>query len=188
MNPAAVILAAGASVRLGRPKQLLELNGEAMVRRSARLCVEAGFDPVVVVVGSSAAKVSSALDGLAVMCLTNAAWSEGMASSIRVGIGSLPEQSSGVLLLPCDQPALSLGLMQEFRRMHQTAPDSILASEYGGGAGVPALFPRKLFEELESLSGDRGAKALLGDSRRILFPGGEIDFDTPEEVEAWLRR
>jgi CTP:molybdopterin cytidylyltransferase MocA len=188
MNPAAVILAAGASVRLGRPKQLLEMVGETLIRRSARLCKEAGFDPVVVVLGSSAAEVAAALDGLAVSCLINAGWTEGMASSIRIGIGSLPEKTSGVLLLPCDQPALSLHLLREFRKVHESSPGTTLASCYGGGAGIPALFPRQRFPELELLQGDRGAKGLVGDAVLLSFPGGELDFDTPEDVEAWLRR
>jgi len=188
MSPAAVLLAAGASLRLGRPKQLLELNGESLVRRSARLCLEAGFDPVVVVLGCSAEEMAPALAGLAVSCLVNNDWPQGMASSIGVGVASLPEEASGVLLLPCDQPALSPELLREFGRLHGADPDAILASEYGGGAGVPALFPRRRFAELQGLRGDRGAKGLLGEAKRILFLGGEIDFDSPEDVEAWLRR
>ena len=188
MKPAAVVLAAGASRRLGRPKQLLELEGEAMVRRAARLCLESGFDPVLVVLGSSAPQVEAALDGLAVRCVANPEWPEGVAASIRAGIAALPTDAGGVLLLPCDQPALSVDLLQVFMRAHAESPGSILASAYAGGAGVPALFPGSRFAELAALRGDRGAKALLEGAERIPFADGGFDLDSEEDLEAWLRR
>lgn len=188
MNPAAVLLAAGASRRLGRPKQLLELEGEPMVRRAARMCLEAGFDPVLAVLGSSAAEVAHALDGLGIRCVTNHAWQEGMATSIRAGLEALPVGSSGALFLPCDQPALSSDLLRAFFRAHLASPGATLASAYGGGRGIPALFPASRLPELAGLHGDRGARGLLGDAELIPFAGGEVDFDTPEDVQAWLRR
>jgi CTP:molybdopterin cytidylyltransferase MocA len=188
MTAAAVILAAGASVRLGRPKQLLELDGEVLLQRVSRICLEAGCDPVMVVLGSEAEALRPVLDGLAVRVVENGHWPEGMASSIRAGIAALPADTGGVLLLPCDQPALGVELLQEFLRHHEGSPETTLASCYRGGCGIPALFPRGRFDELLQLRGDRGAKALLGDAVRIPFPDGEIDFDTQEEVDAWLRR
>lgn len=188
MTPAAILLAAGASARLGRPKQLLELDGEALVRRAARLGLEAGFAPMVVVVGSSAEAVQSALEGLPVQCVVNAEWQEGMAASIRAGLGAVPAGSSGVLLLACDQPALARGILEAFRAIHQRWPARTLAAAYGGGLGIPALFPRSRFAGLLGLRGDRGAKALLGEAETIPFPGGEFDFDTPEDLLGWIRR
>lgn len=188
MKPAAILLAAGASRRLGRPKQLLELGGEPMVRRAARMCLEAGFDPVLVVLGSSAAEIAAALDGLSVSCVRNPAWPEGMAASIRAGLAELPAGSSGALFLPCDQPTLSVDLLKAFLRAHGASPGATLASAYGRGIGIPALFPAARLPELEGLSGDRGARSLLGDAEQIPFAGGEVDLDTPEDVQAWLTR
>lgn len=188
MTAAAVLLAAGASRRLGRPKQLLELEGEPMVRRAARLCLEAGFGPVLAVLGSSAADVAAALDGLAVTCVANADWPEGMAASIRAGLAALPAGASGALFLPCDQPALSIDLLRAFLRAHGTCPGATLASGYGGGCGIPTLFPAARLADLAALRGDRGARGLLGGADVIPFAGGEVDFDTPEDVLDWLRR
>lgn len=188
MTAAAVLLAAGASRRMGRPKQLLELEGEPMVRRAARLCLEAGFDPVLVVLGSAAEEVGAALDGLAIQRVDNPAWPEGMAASIRAGLAALPAGPSGALFLPCDQPALSTGLLKSFLQAHAAAPGATLASAYGGTRGIPALFPASRLAVLAALQGDRGARGLLGEADLIPFPGGEVDLDTPEDLQAWFRR
>ncbi len=189
MSPAAILLAAGASRRLGRCKQLLELEGEPMVRRAARLCLDAGFAPVVVVLGCAAAEVGAALEGLPVQAVENPDWTEGMASSLRRGVAALPGPVGGALVLACDQPALTVELLQEFRRRHQAEPTATLASDYGNGHGIPALFPGDRLPELAALRGDRGARGLLGAALRIPFAEGAFDFDTPEDVRAWgLRR
>ena len=188
MNLAAILLAAGGSTRLGRPKQLLELEGEPMVRRCARLAMEAGFDPVLVVLGAGAEEIEPALAGLWVSVLHNAGWSEGLASSIRVGVAAVPGDRAGAAILLCDQPALSLGLLLDLRLAFESEASRPVACAYGGSAGIPAIFPRGDFRALAVLKGDRGAKALLGEARTVPFPGGEADLDTPEDMERHLRR
>ncbi|MBI4911553.1 MAG: nucleotidyltransferase family protein [Acidobacteria bacterium] len=180
MADAAVLLAAGASRRLGRPKQLEEIHGEALIHRAARLALEAGFSPVLVVLGHGADRVGKALEDLAVQAVHNPGWEEGMASSIRAGVSALPPEAESVLLLVCDQLALARGLLETFRAVHAGSPGLTLASAYEGGLGVPALFPRARFPELMGLRGDRGAKGLLEDGALgIPFPGGERDLDLP---------
>jgi len=186
MSLAAVLLAAGGSTRLGRPKQLLELNGETLVRRSARLAQEAGFDPVLVVLGARADDITPALEGLALTVIRNEGWEEGMASSIRAGISALPEAVSGAVFLLCDQPAMDLGLLQRLRNAFEEDPSRPKACAYGGSAGIPAIFPRSDFGALTALHGDKGAKTLLGEADLVPFPGGESDLDTPEDLERWL--
>lgn len=188
MSVAAVLLAAGASRRLGRPKQLVDLAGEAMVRRAARLCLQAGLAPVLVVVGCAADEVAAALEGLGVSVVPNPDWPEGMAASLRAGVAALPPDCPAVLLLPCDQPALSADLLAALAAAHEADRSATVASAYGGGLGVPALFPRARFPEFTALRGDRGAKALLAGAVAVPFPGGEVDLDTPEDLEALLRR
>lgn len=185
----AVVLAAGGSTRLGRPKQLLDLNGEPLVRRAARIAAEAGFDPVVVVVGAEGEAVTRALGG-AFVAVTNPDWSTGAASSIRRGLEALLALRPGVagaLVVTCDQPLV------EARHLTALAsalgPDrSIAASRYAGTLGVPALFARTVFGELLALTGEPGAKpVIMRDTRRVAsveLPEAERDVDTEADWRA----
>lgn len=188
MKLAAVLLAAGGSTRLGRPKQLLEFQGETLVRRAAHCALEAGFAPLHVVLGARAEEVSGALEGLDLNILRNEAWEEGLASSIRTGVAALPVDAAGALLLVCDQPALHAGLLRSLGELFRADPSRPSACAYGGSAGIPAILPRDHFPALLALKGDRGAKALLGDAQLLPFPGGEADVDTPADAEKLLRR
>jgi molybdenum cofactor cytidylyltransferase len=184
----AILLAAGGSTRLGRPKQLLELEGEVLLRRAARFALEAGFSPLHVVLGARAGEVAGALVGLDVTILRNEAWEEGLASSIRTGVAALPEDVDGTLLLVCDQPALDAALLRSLGGLFHGDPSRPAACAYGGSAGIPAILPRSHFHALLALKGDRGAKALLGDARLLPFPGGDEDVDTPADAARLLRR
>lgn len=184
MTVAAVILAAGASRRLGQPKQLVIWEGEPLLRRAARVARESGFRPVRVVLGAGAEACRDVLAGLEVEIVLNAAWEEGLGSSVRAGVAALPSEVDGLLLLVCDQPALERGLLDRFLAAHAADPDRVVASCYAGIRGIPALFPRRRFPELSALRGDRGARGLLGGVGvlEIPFPGGEEDLDTPEDL------
>jgi len=181
----AIVLAAGASQRLGTPKQAVEWEGEALLHRAARVALEAGFSPVFVVVGAAEAVSRKALGTLPVEVVFNADWAEGMGASIRKGVAALPARASAVLLLVCDQRALHKELLVEIGRLHHQAPDRVIAAHYAGTRGVPALFPAHRFPELRSLSGDSGARsALKGEGvLDVPFPGGELDVDSPGDLE-----
>ncbi len=189
MSVAAVVLAAGGSRRLGQPKQLVLWKGEALVRRAARLALEAGCRPVRVVLGAEAEACRQALAGLDVEPILNPAWGEGMASSLRAGIRQLPEEAEAILLLACDQPHLEVSHLAGLLAVQAAGPEATVASAYGGVRGVPALFPRRRLPELAALEGDRGARALLAgpEVREVPFPGGAFDLDAPEDLER-LRR
>ncbi|HSN92683.1 MAG TPA: nucleotidyltransferase family protein [Anaeromyxobacteraceae bacterium] len=182
------MLAAGGSSRLGRPKQLLPFEGEPLVRRAARAALEAGFAPVVVVVGGHAAEVRAALAGLPVEGVENAAWQEGMAGSVRLAVARLA--AAGVraaALLGCDQPHLGAAHLVRLEQARLASGAPVAASEYAGTRGVPAVFDAALFPELLALGGDRGAKSVIArDPSRVVgvpFPGGEVDVDHPEDWE-----
>jgi CTP:molybdopterin cytidylyltransferase MocA len=189
-NVGAVVLAAGASRRLGQPKQLLLHRGETLVGRAVRLASEAGAAPVVTVLGASRRHIGSSIAQTNAVVVVNELWEQGIASSIHAGLGALADDApdaSGVLLLACDQLRLTAehlrGLLGEFARREATA---IVASSYDGVTGVPAVFPRNAFPHLLALRGDRGARVLLAKPPCPLitlpFEGGDVDIDEPGDL------
>lgn len=190
MTIPAIVLAAGASRRLGRPKQLLEIEAETLLCRAIRMAREAGADPVLVVLGASAETISGSVPLEQTIVVLNCEWEEGIASSIRAGIRvtvSCASDAPGVILMTCDQPRLSSGhlrtLIERFRGSSESA---IAASTYGGVRGTPAVLPRGAFPRLLALQGDKGARSILADPQQAVvelpFEGGEIDIDTPADL------
>ena len=193
MPVAAIVLAAGASRRLGQPKQLLMLGSETLLERVLRLAGEAGATPVVVVLGAHSEQISAAvpLNQLhQVIPVLNSVWEQGMASSIHAALSALDAcapQAAGALILSCDQPRLTANHLRAMLESFAAQPaPTIVASAYAGVLGIPAVFPREAFADLRALRGDRGARALLTQPPFPLislpFPGGEIDIDVPTDL------
>jgi molybdenum cofactor cytidylyltransferase len=171
---AGVVLAAGASTRLGRPKQMVLIEGETLVERAVRLAIEAGLSPVILVAADEALKVAGAETVL------NEEASEGMASSIRCGVNAV-QGCDGVVLMACDQPALSVQHLQALI----AEPAEIAGSAYAGRVGVPAYFPNSSFEALLALEGDAGARELLRGMRQVSNENLSFDIDTKEDLARW---
>jgi molybdenum cofactor cytidylyltransferase len=185
---AAVIIAAGTSGRLGQPKQLLMFEGETLLERAIRIAHKAGTRPLLVVLGAHREEIEARVDFAGSDIVVNPNWEEGMASSIRAGVGALTDEpgSPGVLLMTCDQPRVTaehLGRMMDAFRQSET---SAIASVYAGKRGIPAIVPRNAFAELLALHGDKGASGLLSEPGRevvgIALDGGEVDIDRPEDL------
>jgi len=179
---AAIILAAGASTRLGQPKQLAALNGEPLLARAVRIAQQASCSPILVVLGAEADRIRTACCLHNATIVINQEWREGMASSIRAGIDALqnlnPEDPpTGVLLMTCDQPAVTPTHLCAL-----ATTGDLTASAYAGRRGVPAYFPASSFSALKQLTGDSGARELLRNARTSLLPFGELDVDTPEAL------
>ena len=176
-----ILLAAGGSRRLGRPKQLVAIGGEPLVRRIARVAAEVAGE-VIVVLGARAEEVAGALDGLAVSTVINERWEEGVGASIACGaLASRP--GSALLVLTCDQPRLTASHLAALLAAH-AASGGVVASRYAGTLGVPAVFPPALRGALGALGGDRGAKSLLlaHQAAAIEWPAGEDDIDTEADL------
>lgn len=174
------MLAAGASTRLGEPKQSVRLggedNGETLLERTVRIAHLAGLEPIFVVVAPGYAPP---LDAIATV-LVNGEAAEGMASSIRTGIAAAAKSGvAGAVILACDQPAVT----DEHLRALAGSGDETVASAYAGRKGVPAYFPSSVFPDLMELVGDTGARELLRPARAIPLNKGELDVDTAEDLK-----
>ena len=190
----AVILAAGASTRMGTPKQLLPLGGKPLIVRAVEVALASPAWPVVVVLGAHAEKIRPALARLPVLIAENPAWAEGMAASIRAGLTTLRQFSSkldAALFALCDQPAFSADVIAQLVAAQRTTGRSIVAAHYGNRHAAPALFLREHFETLIHLTGEEGARALLNDDpNRIAtvdLPALALDLDTPEDFAAFQK-
>jgi len=195
---AAVVLAAGGSTRLGRPKQLLTRDGETLVHRAARLALESGAARVLVVVGAHADEVRAAVAALPVECLANPAWSSGMASSLRLAAEALASHDGATLLLVCDQPALEVAHLHALREAAQRVPSGSAATRFGERLGIPAWVCAPLLHKALALDdGDRGLRDVLNAASAEIAacdaPTLAHDVDTPDDVAAavvqgWLVR
>jgi len=180
----AVVLAAGPSTRLGRPKQVLRLDGVTLLERVVASISEAPVRRIVVVLGAHATRVRAEVE-TSFACIVNSSWREGIASSIRAGLEAL-DGPDAVLLAVCDQPRIPA---RHFDTLVQTAvsnPGQPVASGYHDTMGVPAIFPQRLFAQLAGLTGDTGARSVLRRSDEVVVipcPEAAYDVDTPDDAE-----
>jgi molybdenum cofactor cytidylyltransferase len=185
-----VVLAAGASVRLGTPKQLVVFRGRTLLRQAAENAVSSGCRPIVVVLGANADRLTRELAGLPLRVALNAAWKTGMGSSIRTGVEvviAAEPAVKAVVITVCDQPFCDASVIRGLVESHRLGHHRIVSASYAGGCGVPTLFDATLFPELLALAGRQGARTVLEAGRAEVFPvpfaPGAIDVDTPEDVE-----
>jgi molybdenum cofactor cytidylyltransferase len=189
---AGIILAAGQSSRLGRPKQLLPLAGEPMIRHTVRRVLESSLDEVIVIIGDDADAVRDALEGLPVQLVTNPRAAEGQSTSVVAGITALldnagPEnspQAEAVVMLLGDQPTIDPTLINAVIQQWRKCDSPIVATRYYDIVGSPVLFASSLFPELLQIKGDIGARDIV----RAKRDAGElatvtIDDPAPPDVD-----
>jgi CTP:molybdopterin cytidylyltransferase MocA len=178
----AAVLAAGASRRLGRPKQLLGYRGTTLLRAVTGEICESRCDRVAVVLGAHAGWIAPTLAGMRVAQLANVLWSEGIASSIRCAVAWAMQAALDALVLAvCDQPRLTAAHVDALIAVHR-ATGGAVASRYGDGPGVPAIFPARDYPRLCGLAGDEGARRLLHGADHVDWPDGAHDVDTPADL------
>ena len=181
----AVVLAAGASTRMGTHKLLLPLAGEALVRRTVRQVSTAGFDDVLVIVGHEHDRVVASLQDLKVRHAVNADYETGMGSSFRVAIESMPDSTAAMFAL-ADQPLVAAGDYRRLLDAHRAQATGIISVRYGDVTAPPHLFDRRFFSELARL--EHGARPVLqrhqAETHVLHFaPELLLDIDTPEDYE-----
>jgi molybdenum cofactor cytidylyltransferase len=184
-----IILAAGESSRLGKPKQNLLYGGKTLLQHAVTTVINSVCDPVIVVLGAYTEIIMPEIGAAPVQIIHNANWHEGMSSSIRLGITELqktPGINSAIIML-CDQPFVDVELINQLLQQHQQSRKGIIACAYNNTLGVPVLFQQKYFAELLALKGHDGAKKLLSayadDIASVDFPKGAVDIDTMDDYE-----
>ena len=190
----AIVLAAGASSRMGEPKQLLRLDGRTLLRRTVDAVLASDAWPAVVVLGAHQDLIRPEIVRLPVLVAENPDWAEGLASSIRAGVRVLDSFSLSLdagLLVQCDQPNLSPAALARLVDIAANGHKSIVAARYDGHPGPPVLFARRHFHELLELRGAGGARPLLDrhpDSLALVdLPELATDLDTPEDFASFQR-
>jgi molybdenum cofactor cytidylyltransferase len=190
-----ILLAAGASSRMGEPKQLLLYEGETLLNRAVRVALETRYRPVIIVLGSHADAVREDIAATEALPVFNQSWSEGMSSSIRCGLRALEEaaeKTEAAILMLCDQPFIKRGVIERLVDAYQARRAPLVASLYESRGektlGVPALFSRALFPELMALEGAEGARRIIArhatEAAVIAVPEAAFDVDTPDDYRA----
>jgi len=183
-----VVLAAGASTRFGSTKQLVRVNGRPLLHTIVSRAAELAGHSVTVVLGAHAGELAPLLKHSPAAVAVNREWSEGIASSIREGLAPTPDTADGVMIVLADQASVTTDDLRRLASVWRRNPSSLVAAQYAGGIGVPAIFPRWCFRELNELRGDRGAQTLLQRHVdrlvRIPMPSAELDIDRPEDLLA----
>jgi molybdenum cofactor cytidylyltransferase len=183
---AGVVLAAGASTRLGTNKLLLWLDSEPLVRRVARLALEAGLSPVVVVLGHETERVAAALDGLAVETVVNPAFGAGMAGSLKLGIARVPADCAAAVVLLADMPFVTAAMVAALVARFRGGTEPLVLSLYGEVQAPPTLYARTLFPALAE-AGDGGGRRVVLDHRseaaELRWPAAAlVDIDHPADA------
>ena len=186
----AILLAAGASRRMGTIKQLLPVQGEPAVRHCLGRMLDAGIEHIVVVLGANRQKIRPVVNDLPMDIAVNAAPNSHMSESVSAGLACLPPTVTGIMVALCDHPMVSTATYQVLNIFHYLASDSILMPEHQGRGGHPTVFPRDLsrladygipLNRVVHENSDRVRRIALDD------PGITQDMDTPEDYRRLLR-
>jgi molybdenum cofactor cytidylyltransferase len=189
-----VILAAGSSSRLGKPKQLLEFEGSTLLNRVATIACQSKRYPVIVVLGANADLIQENLSISGIDVVINDNWQDGMASSLRTGVlamGKMYPDVDGIMILVSDQPHLTNNHIVQLIDAQNKSGLPIAACSYAGIMGTPALFHKSIFPELMQLKGDIGAKKIIESRKQdvvtVFFDKGVVDIDTQADYENLLK-
>jgi molybdenum cofactor cytidylyltransferase len=184
----ALLLAAGGSRRLGRPKQLLDIDGISLIRRMALAALATDPAELIVTLGAEIDGCRAALRGLSWREVQVPDWTEGMGRSIAAGVQAIADPSLAILVLGVDQPALVAAHLRALVALGREQPGCAVASAYADTLGIPALFPAQWRPRLTALNGDQGARALLraGDQPilSVAAPQLAVDIDTPADLRS----
>jgi molybdenum cofactor cytidylyltransferase len=184
---AGIVLAAGHSTRMGRNKLLLRSGSESLVRRAARVAVEAGLDPVLVVLGHEAGLILAELAGLACVPVANARHALGLNTSLDAGLAAVPSDAAAAAVLLADMPLVSPAMLRALVSRHRETGAPLVSSRYGGTVAPPVLYARAVFAELRGGLGEgRGREVLRrrqAEASYLDWPAAALaDVDEPADL------
>jgi molybdenum cofactor cytidylyltransferase len=191
---AGVVLAAGMSRRLGRPKQLLRLGDRTVIEHVVSASLSANMDEVIVVLGARAGEVRSALAGYPVRIVINERFAEGQGTSLAAGIRALGADVDAAVFLLGDQPGVSAHDIERVVDMRRSTGASIIMTAYGDERGHPVLFGREHFPALMALEGDQGGRDVIRrHTEDVLTVAGDrdtvpADIDTEADWRAMVEK
>jgi len=182
-----LIPAAGASTRLGQPKQLLRFGTKPLIRNAIHTAVSCDPAEIIVITGAHASEVRAAARDTPVRWVHNERWRDGLGVSIATGAAEIDQDSGGVLILLCDQWRIGVDDLQSLVSTWRSAPGRIVAAQVGGHYTPPVIFPSGWFDKLCALEGDRGARSLLefrpGQVTAVPLENAAYDLDTPAHLQ-----
>ncbi len=186
-----LLLAAGSSSRMGKPKMLLPFNGKTFLQHAIDEIKATTNTELVIVTGCYHDLLKDILLLQQIPFIENENWEDGMGSSLQKGIRYVLKQYSNaaaVIIMVCDQPCISSDLLNELMEAKQHSGKGVIAAAYNGTTGTPVLFDKKYFNELALLTGQYGAKKIVQKNQEdvadIPFPLGAVDIDTADDYEA----
>ncbi len=186
-----LIPAAGASKRLGQPKQLVRYKTGTLVQNAVDIALSIGPREVIVVTGAHKKAVQHAIQHSRVRLAHNSHWSDGMGNSIATGAAIISPESTGVMILLCDQWRLQTADLLHLTEVWQSAPDRIAVAEANGSLMPPAIFPLTCFNQLRELNGNQGARSVFGFHPELItavpVTSAAFDLDTQDQLDE-LRR
>jgi molybdenum cofactor cytidylyltransferase len=191
-NIAAVVLAAGRSTRMGAVnKMLAEIGGKPLVRIATEQALASRAKPVIVVTGHERERVERALSGLPVRFVHNPDYAEGLAGSVKTGIGAVPAESDGAIVCLGDMPQVDSGLIDKLLAAFDPERGAlVVVPSIDGRRGIPVVWARRFFNDLLAITGDIGARHLIGQYAEAVVEvplSGDAaltDVDTPESFSA----
>ncbi len=184
---AGVVLAAGASTRMGENKLFLRVEGETLLRRVVRRAIASGLDPVIVVLGHEADRAAWELGDLACRRVKNPDYASGQHTSFRAGIAAVPDSAPAAVILLADMPHVDESMIAALIERYRASDRPLVISEYGGVHAPPTLYDRSLFAEIAAMTGDGCGRQVVkrhrGEAEAVSWPAERLaDLDVPEDV------
>jgi molybdenum cofactor cytidylyltransferase len=188
---AIILLAAGASVRLGQSKQLVDINGQSLLARQGVMALSL-TKKTYCVLGCAVDVHHQVIKNKPIKIVVNDHWQEGMATSIAAGAKALPSDVEAVMIILVDQWQLTANHIEKVAKLWMQFPEYIIAANHNSlkakQMAPPVIFPKKFFAQLSELKGNTGAKSILTKYHQwiktIEIPEAFVDLDTPEQLAA----